>query len=47
MALNTESKVDNDSEHQTKQNMAPNVGMNNVMALNAEWEYDSKRQTEE
>ena len=47
VALNTESKVDNDSEHQTKQNMAPNVGMNNVMALNAEWEYDSKRQTEE
>ena len=47
MALNTESKVDNGSERQTKQNMAPNVGMNEVMALNVEREYDSERQTEE
>ena len=47
MALKTESKVDNGSERQTKQNMAPNVGMNDVMALNAEREYDSERQTEE
>ena len=35
------------SECQTKQNMAPNVGMNDVMALNAELEYDSECQTEE
>ena len=47
VALNTESKVDNGSERQTKQNMAPNVGMNDVMALNAEREYDSECQTEE
>ena len=47
VALNTESKVDNGSKYQTKQNTAPNVGMNDVMALNAEWEYDSERQTEE
>ena len=47
MALNTESKVDNGSEHQTKQNMAPNIRMNDVMALNAWREHDSKHQTEE
>ena len=47
MALKTESKVDNGSERQTKQNMAPNVGMNDVMALNAWREHDSKHQTEE
>ena len=35
------------SERQTKQNMAPNVGMNDVMAPNAEREYDSEHQTEE
>ena len=40
-------KSDDDSERQTKQNMAPNVGMNDVIALNAEWEYDSECQTEE
>ena len=34
------------SERQTKQNMASNVGMNDVMALNAEREYDSEHQTE-
>ena len=47
MALNTESKVENGSEHQTKQNMALNVGMNDVMALNAWQEHDSEYQTEE
>ena len=36
-----------DSERQTKQNMALNVGMNDVMAPNAEQEYDSECQTEE
>ena len=35
------------SERQTKQNMAPNVRMNDVMALNAKREYDFERQTEE
>ena len=35
MTLNAERKVSNGSECQTKQNMAPNVGMNDVMALNA------------
>ena len=33
-------EVDKGSESQTKQNMAPNVGMNDVMALNVEREYD-------
>ena len=47
VALNTESKVNNGSKRWTKQNMAPNVGMNDVMALNAEREYDSECQTEE
>ena len=47
MALKTELKVDNDSECQTKQNMASNVGMNDVLAVNVEREYDSERQTEE
>ena len=46
MALNDESKVDNGSERQTKQNMAPNVRTNDVMALNVEQEYDSECQTE-
>ena len=46
MTLNAESKVDNGSERQTKQNMAPNVGTNDAMALNAEREYDSECQTE-
>ena len=35
------------SERQTKQNMAPNVGMNDVMAPNTERECDSEHQTEE
>ena len=47
MALNTESKVDNGAERQTKQNMASNVGMNDVLAMNVEREYDSERQIEE
>ena len=41
------TEVDNSPERQTKQNMAPNVGMNDVMAPNAEREYDSECQTEE
>ena len=57
MALNAEriicngselrTEVDNSPERQTKQNMAPNVGMNDVMAPNAKREYDSECQTEE
>ena len=38
---------DDGSERQTKQNMAPNVGTNDVMALNAEREYDSECQFEQ
>ena len=41
------SKVDNGSERQTKQNTTQNVEMNDVMALNAEQEYDSERRTDE
>ena len=41
------SKVDNGSERQTKQNTTQNVEMNDVMALNAWREHDSKHQTEE
>ena len=41
------SKVDNGSERQTKQNTTQNVEMNDVMALNAEQEYDSECQTKE
>ena len=40
-------EVDKGSKSQTKQNMAPNVEMNDVMALNAKREYDSERQIEE
>ena len=40
-------KSDDGSERQTKQNMAPNVGTNDVMALNAEREYDSECQSEQ
>ena len=38
MALNTESEGSNGSERQTKQNMALNARMNDVMALNLETE---------
>ena len=41
------NEVDNSPERQTKQSMAPNVGINDVMALNTEQEYDSECQTEE
>ena len=57
MALNAEwiicngselrTEVDNSLERQTKQNMAPNIGMNDVRAPNANREYDSECQTEE
>ena len=40
-------EVDKGSKSQTKQNMAPNVEMKDVMALNAKREYDSERQIEE
>ena len=55
MALNAETekqrwwlwtlKLRCDSERRTKQNMALNTGMSDVMALNAEWRYGSKRWT--
>ena len=47
MALNAKTEKDDGSKRQTKQNMATNVGMNDVMALNTEREYDSECQTEE
>ena len=41
------NEVDNSLERQTKQSMTPNVGINDVMALNAKREYDFECQTEE